>query len=217
MKIGIQTASEQTYRELRRQIISGVLAPSQPLPLLEVAQELGVSTTPVRAAISRLQANGLVVQERHRAAIVAPLDMADVEVIQAVRAGIEGRAARLGAPKLGDESIEEMSSVLETLPTIASISVDDYLLANWRLHDLCYIAADQSRLLEQIRSYQRRAERYIRLVVGDDVGFQESLVQQAEFVEACRRRDGEKAQTVMRCALEYTVDRLDEFFRGRAA
>jgi DNA-binding GntR family transcriptional regulator len=208
MSIGLRTAGEQAYDELRRQIVTGELAPGAPLPLEQVASELGVSTTPVRAALSRLQTEGLAVHYRHRGAIVAPLDLDDLEVIQAVRDGIEGRAALLGAPRLADGDIAAMHDLLRQLDAVSPTSSDDYLRLNWQLHDICYAGAAHQKLLDLIHSYQRRAERYIRLVVQDDEGWSASLAQQTDFVAACEARNGKRAQRVIRDALEYTVTRL---------
>jgi DNA-binding GntR family transcriptional regulator len=209
MAIGLQTAAEQVYEELRKQIVTGALAPALPLPLIEIANELGVSTTPVRAALSRLQTEGLVVHYRHRGAIVAPLDIDDLEAIQAVRSGIEGRAAMLGAPLLTDQGLAAMRGKLERLRPTAGLSTDAYLTLNWKLHEVCYLAAERPTLLELIHSYQRRAERYIRLVMNDEEGRKAGIEQQTAFVEACEARDGRRAQTVIRDALEYTVSRLE--------
>lgn len=206
--MGYQTAAEQAYEELRRRIVMGELQPSTPLPLVELANALGVSTTPVRNALSRLQTEGLVVHYRHRGTIVAPLDLEDLEVIQAVRAGIEGKAALLGAPRLTDSTIEEMQSTFERLQRAAS-SVDTFLPLNWTLHDLCYSAGGRKRLLDLIHSYQRRAERYIRLAIQDEAGRSTSLAQQSEFVDACAARDGVRAEEIMREALQYTIAQLE--------
>ena len=212
MPININTAAEQVYDELRARIISGDLAPSAPLPLGPLARQLGVSTTPVRVALSRLQTDGLVTYARHRGAMVSSLELEDLEVIQAVRSGVEGAASRLGAPRLDAADVEKMRRALDHLQMIDVGSTDKYLAANWRLRDICYLAANRPQMRECISSYQRRAERYIRLVIRDEVGFRDSLDQQRRFFEACVARDGVQAENVIRDALQYTVERLRAFF-----
>src|SRR4051794_18069210 len=73
-----------TYEQIRQRILLGVLPPESSLALAELADELGVSTMPVRAALARLTSEGLVRKLRSRVSIVAPLEIEDFEEIQAV-------------------------------------------------------------------------------------------------------------------------------------
>ncbi len=84
----IKSAEDQVYEVLRDEILHD-LEPGMALPLAGIAERLGVSTMPVRAALMRLEADGLVRQQPRRGAIVAPLEVDDVQEIQAVRAGID--------------------------------------------------------------------------------------------------------------------------------
>lgn len=194
------------YEELRRRIVCTELAPGAPLPLAELAAELGVSTMPVRSALSVLQSEGLVRRFRHRGATVAPVELEDLEVIQAVRAGIEGFAARAGTRALTVADVEQMSKLFERCAEIATTGpLDDYLDTQWRMQDICYEASERPRLLALIHQERRRAERYIRLAVSSRE-LQQNLPLQKRFVDACRKRDGDAAASAIQAALEWTVE-----------
>jgi DNA-binding GntR family transcriptional regulator len=208
-KIVLQTAADQVYEELRRRIVHHELAPGTPLPLAELADELGVSTMPVRAALPRLEAEGLVRQVRHRGASVAPLDIEDLEVIQAVRIGIEGFAAELGARSMSNADVQRLKEAFERCRVIADRGdLNAYLSSLWEMHDTCYAAANRRQLLELIHEYRRRAERYIRLAFAN-LHLPENMILQERFAQACIARDGEIARSAISHALTWTIGTVE--------
>lgn len=216
-KIVLQTAADQVYEELRRRIVRHELSPGTPLPLAELADELGVSTMPVRAALPRLEAEGLVMQVRHRGASVAPLDIEDLEIIQAVRIGIEGFAAELGARSMSTADTHRIQKALDRCKVIADRGdLDDYLAALWEMHDTCYAAANRRRLLDLIHQYRRRAERYIRLAVAS-LELPENIVLQERFAQACVARDGDAARRAITHALSWTIGALESSIQADRA
>jgi DNA-binding GntR family transcriptional regulator len=93
------------YRTLREWILQGHLVAGQSLPEAELALQIGVSRTPVREAIGRLSAEGLVVMERYRKHVVAKFDENGRVEIMELKALIEGRAAARAATRLDDPEI----------------------------------------------------------------------------------------------------------------
>ncbi|WP_394278919.1 GntR family transcriptional regulator [Microbacterium sp.] len=90
-------ASDRAYRTLLEEIQSGDLAPGAVLAEVEQATRLGVSRTPLREALSRLAADGLVEQASPRVTVVADVDADDIRALFAVRRALEETAARLAA------------------------------------------------------------------------------------------------------------------------
>jgi DNA-binding GntR family transcriptional regulator len=208
MALALKTAAEQVYEALRARIVRNELVPGTPLPLGELADDLGVSTMPVRSALSALQAEGLVRQLRHRGATVAPLELEDLEVVQAVRIGIEGFAARAGSRELTSAQAAEIGRLFERCARIAPVGpLDHYLDTQWEMQDICYLAAGRPSLMNLIQQYRRRAERYIRLAVGSRE-LQQNLGLQERFVDACRAREGDAAERALREALAWTIETL---------
>ena len=100
--LDVVSAVDQVALEIRRSIVSGDLAPGQEFSLRRTAEQLGVSLIPVREALRRLEAQGLVVTRRSRSAMVAPLDIREFSDIYRLRRRIEpelaGRVSTLLTP-----------------------------------------------------------------------------------------------------------------------
>jgi beta-glucosidase len=207
--LGYSSAEELVFAALRRDIVRGDLEPARPLPLAWLAERYGVSTMPIRAAMRRLEAEGLVRREPHRGATVAPIELDDLEEIQAIRSGIEAYAARLAAEHMTRSRLVRMRSLLAELRRLAERGDRDrYVETEDALHDLCYTAAGRSRLVRLCESYRQAAERYIRLAAANPAGLRGSLAFQERLVEACESRDGAAAEQAVRDGLRWTVDQI---------
>ncbi|HUY08295.1 MAG TPA: GntR family transcriptional regulator [Candidatus Dormibacteraeota bacterium] len=208
--LSIASVTEVVYDHLRGRILRG-LAPGQPLRLNILAAELGVSTTPVRMALERLASDGLVIQAGRRGATVAPLSVADFQDIYAVRRCLEGAAARLGAALMTNAEREEMRQLSRRLQEIVQSTppdLDQYLESEWQLHEVCYTACHYERMLAEIRSFRRQAERYFRLALAEGMNVLEDMDQQRDFCTACVSGDGGAAERVAIALLNWTVERV---------
>jgi DNA-binding GntR family transcriptional regulator len=206
---------EGTYEAIRMRILDGRIAPGAQLALADLAEELDVSTMPVRAALGRLKSEGLVRQLRNRASIVAPLEIEDFEEIQAIRSGIEAFAARLGAQRVSADDLDAMASLLERLRHAAVVEdLAEYLNLEWEFHAICYRACRRDRLMYLVKDYRRRAERYVRLVVASSPRFERALLIQELFLDTARRHDGPAAEQVVRDAIEWSVRQVTEILSG---
>src|SRR5438094_10422755 len=102
------TKAEAVYGELRRRILSGVLEPSAPLNQEALAPELGVSVTPVREAVRRLEAEGLVQFQAHKTVVVAPLSREELREIYEVRLQLDPYAASLATARATEDELDEI-------------------------------------------------------------------------------------------------------------
>jgi DNA-binding GntR family transcriptional regulator len=212
----IKSAEVQVYEALRAEIIEG-LAPGAPLRLAELAGRYGVSTMPVRSAIRRLEADGLARPMGRRGHVVAPLALEDFLEVQAIRAALEGYAARLGAEAIDGQAVVRMRQMLEQLEAVPDhADLNEYLEVEHGYRDLCLEASGSMKLFELVRVWRRAADRYVRLAVASEQGARESIAFQRRLLAACERRDGTAAEAVTREALQWTVDRIVPRLRMRA-
>jgi DNA-binding GntR family transcriptional regulator len=203
--LAINSAEDAVYEAIRDAILAG-LPPGSPLRLARLAQEYGVSTMPIRTALRRLEGEGMVRQLPRRGATVAPLSIEDFEEIQALRAGIESLAAQRGAPRMTDTDVRAVRRALERLRALAADGrLADYVRLSKEVHDTCYRAAGNHRLIELVEEHRRPAERYVRSAVKASPNFKGSVERMAKFVSACEQRDGDLAAEAIRDGLQWTV------------
>jgi DNA-binding GntR family transcriptional regulator len=191
---------------LREMIVTGELAEGTPLVQRDLADRIGVSQTPVRIGLSELARDGLVEVTGTGRSLVSRLTREDLEEIYAARLGLEGLAARAGAPALGDDSYDEMRKLMRELEQIAKRrDVEAYLRARWDFHAICYRASGRTRLVDEVERLFWRAERYNRLVLSTAARFQRSVGYYRAFLDACGARDGDAAERVIHESMRQTV------------
>lgn len=111
-------ASERAYRELREEILDGVLAPGSALAEVEQAARLGVSRTPVREALTRLEADGLATAASARVLQVSELSPASITALYELREALEEQAARLAATRRDPARFTELHERLAAAPRL---------------------------------------------------------------------------------------------------
>jgi DNA-binding GntR family transcriptional regulator len=209
------TVESRVFDRLREAVLDGTLAPGARLRIAALSGELGVSTLPVRSALARLAAEGLVVQAPRRGAVVAPLEYEELEEIQAVRFGIEGLAARLGVAALDADLRALMSSRMQELVGVASTGdLAAFLRAEWLFRDTCLAASGRQRLLVLVADYRNRVQRYLRVAFSTADGLEDSIGHQRAFLAACERGDADEAERTTRAALTWTLRAVRPYFAG---
>jgi DNA-binding GntR family transcriptional regulator len=191
---------------LRDLIVNGELPEGTPLVQRDLAHRIGVSQTPVRSGLSELARDGLVEVTDTGRTHVSRLTREDLEEIYAARFGLEGLAARVGAPVLTDDGYERMRKLMSGLENLArKRDVQLYLRARWDLHAICYQASGRTRLVAEVERLFWRAERYNRLVLSTAARFKRSVRYYRAFLDACEARDGEAAERVIHESMRQTV------------
>lgn len=191
---------ERVYRALRDALISGELAPGQRLRDQELAARLGVSRTPVREALQRLEDEGLVETAPRSLTRVAPLDALAAREAFPVVAALHALAARHGVPRLIPADITEMRAANDALAAVIAAldpaTVQRAIAADDQFHAVLLRAAGNSeipRTLERLTPKVRRLE-YAQF--GSLAG-RKSVQQHAAIIAACERRDGSAAAALV--------------------
>ena len=156
-------ASDRAYRALLDEIQSGALAPGAVLGEVEQAARLGVSRTPLREALGRLAADGLVVQASPRVTVVSDLDTGDIRELFEVRRALEESAARLAAAR-GDRAVFAALAA-EFAETDAAAAPDAYyaLIARFdRALDAAVANEYLTAALKNVRTHLVRVRRLAR-------------------------------------------------------
>ncbi len=144
-------ASDLAYARLRAEIIDWTLEPGTPLSEIETAARLGVSRTPLREALSRLSAEGLVTSSG-RTSRVAPLSRRHIVELFELREALETQAARLAARRREPDSFEQLRDAFRELPDRdREIDLDRYYALAGELDSAIDAAADSAALRSSLR------------------------------------------------------------------
>lgn len=157
------TKSDLAYSQLREAIMSGDMAAGSVLNQEVLAHSLGISTTPLREALRRLKAEGLVTLDAHRDARVAPLNLEEARDLLEVRRSLDPLAAGLAAERRTKADIEEMRSALDGLVPLPQDADQHDMIAHRRLHVAIYRASHNDTLIAMLDGLWDKADRYRRL------------------------------------------------------
>ncbi len=197
-------ATSSAYRRLRDLIVSGRLAPGAPLVECELTERLGVSRTPVRAALQRLQQEGFATSSRAGTmlrAIVAPLTAGDMREVFLMTGALESAAARLAAglePARRDAlaaTLDRRAAALRESAAVRPPDVGRVHDLHVRVHRTFTVAGAGPRLLAELDVLQPQAERYQRVYTSAIVHAPEEAAREHDaIIAAIRAGDGDEAE-----------------------
>ncbi|MBL3698430.1 GntR family transcriptional regulator [Leucobacter luti] len=187
-------ASDRAYESLVEEIQGGALAPGAVIGEAAQAARLGVSRTPMREAIGRLVADGLVRQQSPRVLVVAGFDGGDIRALFETRRALEETAARLAAARGDAVAFGELAAEFRAAhPESGSRAADDYYALIARFDAALDVAVDNvylTQALRPIRAHLARARRIAR----DNAGrLRDSVAEHALIAEAIAAGDPELA------------------------
>lgn len=140
------------YEALKEAILGGSLPPGQTLSQVHIAEQLGVSASPVRTAVSRLAAEGLMVSEPHRSPRVSGLSKESLEEILIIRMHLEELAAQLAIPRLTKSHLMELHSLMQDMKEALDAHDNHrYGVLNKEFHLRMYKACQYPLLYDMIR------------------------------------------------------------------
>lgn len=193
-------ASERAYDKIRAFLLSGGAKPGEQLTEDQLAQITGVSRTPVREAVRRLEAEMLLVRSESKRLFVADWSRDDISEMFTLRQMLEGHAAQRAAARLTVEQIDQLEGVNRELHDAVSKEPPDigrFLDANRTFHEIITEAAHSPRLGQVLAMLveQPVVLRTARLYSIDDL--KQSARDHDELIAAFRAGDAEWARAVM--------------------
>jgi DNA-binding GntR family transcriptional regulator len=193
-------ASDRAYDTIRALILSGELSSGEQLSEEALAERCGVSRTPVRDALRRLEAELLVRKNDSQRSFVADWSLGDVADAFTLRAMLEGYAARRAAERMDEKTMRRLracNSALHEAVKGPKPDIAAFLESNKEFHAIILEAADSRRLASMLGSLieqpvvWRTAQHYGR------EAFNRSFSEHEDLLAAFARRDGDWAEAVM--------------------
>lgn len=147
-RVAYTTKADAVYAELRRSILGAAIAPGSPLNQEQLAATLGVSTTPLREALRRLEAEGLVEVTAHRQLVVTTAEIADLPNLFLVKEELDCLAARLAARRATEDDRRLLQDALSPEPPDGDVRWAGWA-ANKELHLAIVRATHNPVLIEE--------------------------------------------------------------------
>ena len=193
-----QTLNWHAYNDVLQLILSGTFPPGTRLDEQLIAEELGISRTPLREAIAKLVKDGLVEHRPYRGNFVRSFTARQAGDIYDVRRSLESLAVRLAIPNLSDAAIADLRAILrEVSAALAAGDLVRYSLADQRFHD-AIAALSGNETLIAILSQLRGQIQLIRLMANQNPDLVETTAaERPEIVAAMAERDVERAVRLM--------------------
>jgi DNA-binding GntR family transcriptional regulator len=197
-KVVSVTRKDQVYTILRQAIISSELAPGEAIRKEIVAEQLGVSRTPVSDAINRLADEGLVEIYPQTGTFVARLWLDKIETAQFVRAAIETAAIRRAAERSTPETLASLHQNLDYQRRAAEKQdFEQFYELDEALHDLICDGAGLTGLRELASRERSQIDRVRRLILHYETRMIETLAEHEAIIKAIAEKDPDRAAQVM--------------------
>ena len=195
------------YEKLKQMILDGELAGGEPLVERPLAERLGVSRTPVRETIFRLEREGLVRVIEGKGAFVAAYTLEDMIEIYQMREGLEPLAARLSCEHLAEEDLEHHAEQLGRYRARPALRQEDP--GKWRrlgrdFHNMFIHASKNARLVSAIEGMQHQIElfRGMGRNINPRTDLKSALEEHWEILQALRARNPQRAEKAVRAHLQ---------------
>ena len=189
-----QPLREVVCESLREAIRSGVLKPGERIMEIQLAEELGVSRTPVREAIRKLELEGYVVMMPRRGTYVASMSIRDINEIFEIRTALESLSNGLAADHITDDELEHLQRLLVIIGGyIKEGNIEKIVETDIEFHDLLYHAARNERLVGIISNLRDQLTRFRTLSMSYPGRLEETLEEHRLIVDAIASGDRKAA------------------------
>ena len=183
------------FNTLRRAILKGELKPGERLMEITLADKLGVSRTPIREAIRKLELEGLVVMAPRKGAKVASITERDLNDVLEVRKGMEVLAISLACKRITGEELEKLETIEQSFQKlIESGNLTELAEMDVKFHDTIYQATNNQRLVQLLNNLREQMYRY-RMEYLKDIAVRRTLAEEHKAIcRALRERDEQQAE-----------------------
>lgn len=191
------------YDQIKEAILTFKFLPNQALIEGELASQLGISKTPVRDALMRLEKEGLVVRVAYKGTYVSDINNDDMANIFQIRMALEGLAIRLAARRLTADDLRHMADLLEShKEALAARNFAQVSKINSEFHNVIISRCANPLLQQMLLNLEDHLKRYRLLSISQGVRMDKSVPEHQAIFSALQERDPDKAEQAMRAHLE---------------
>ena len=187
------------FKTLRQAILKGELEPGERLMEIQLAERLGVSRTPIREAIRKLELEGLVLMIPRKGAEVARISESNLRDVLEVRRSLEELAIDLACQRMTPEELEELKMIQEKF-ALAIKSGDAMQIAETdeRYHEIIYLSTKNEKLVQILNNLREQMYRYRLEYIKDEDKRQILLIEHEHILKALSLRHVQEAKQAVR-------------------
>jgi DNA-binding GntR family transcriptional regulator len=194
-----KSLGEHVFESLKHSIVRGKIAPGEWLVESHIAETLGISRTPVREAIHKLEREGLIERQPRGGFTVLGFERDDIEETFGIRSVLEGYAARLAAVKHDAHELEVLENKIDEFQNALDRKKMNLLPAiNTEFHDLLYGLSKSPKLINMINGLRDQIYRYRQVILKEKKFASTSNLDHKKMLKYIRKRDAEGAERLVR-------------------
>ncbi|NNG07650.1 MAG: GntR family transcriptional regulator [Desulfobacteraceae bacterium] len=187
------------FENLKQAIVRGDFSPGNRLVESRIAEAMGISRTPVREAIHKLEREGLIKKLPQGGFYVLNLSREEIEETFGIRSVLESYAARLAAIKHQKEELEPLEEKIEAFQYFLNRGEMEALLKiNTEFHGLLYAMSRSPKLVKMINDLQDQIYRFRRIILKIETMAKTSNDDHRQMLSAMKVRDADKVETLVR-------------------
>ncbi|BEP62119.1 GntR family transcriptional regulator [Variovorax sp. V213] len=208
-------SAESVTEKLRALILDGAIGVGVQLKQEILAKRFGVSRIPIREALKRLEAEGLVTHAPHQGSVVASLSIDELLETLDIRIGLETRALVLAIPNMTNKVFKQAEIIMKRYD--ASETPREWADLNLEFHLCLYQPCVRPRLLKEIEQLVRGIDVHLRAHQSYAAGRKSPQSEHRAILDACMSRDTDLARDLLEAHIEHTQSALlEEQQRGRS-
>ena len=200
----------------RQAILRGELKPGERLMEIQLANKLGVSRTPIREAIRKLELEGLVLMIPRKGAEVADITEKSLKDVLEVRRALEELSVKLTCDRITKEEIKELEQAAENFrKTMKSKDITEIAEADVRFHDVIYTATKNQKLIQLLNNLHEQMYRYRIEYLKDEEVYPKLLKEHKEIIERINRGEKEEAARIVCEHIDNQVNAVMDVIRTK--
>ena len=204
------------FNTLRRAILRGELKPGERLMEIQLANKLGVSRTPIREAIRKLELEGLVLMVPRKGAEVAEITEKNLRDVLEVRCALEELAVQLACDRIDGERMQQLlDAAAHFRDILGTADITELGEADEAFHDVIFQATGNQRLIQLLNNLREQMYRYRIEYLKKKECYPQLLEEHAAIIQAIREHDKAKATGITVQHINNQVDTVVDTLRHR--
>lgn len=191
------------FNTLRQSILTGELKPGERLMEIHLADKLGVSRTPIREAIRKLELEGLVTMIPRRGAEVAQITEKNLREVLEVRRALDALAVELACERISGEDLQRLKQACDHFEEETKRgNANQVARADVAFHDIILAASGNDKLVQMIGNFSQQMYRYRLEYVKDESHYEQLIAEHRRIYEAIRDQDPENGANAIKLHID---------------